>query len=62
MTIAAANLDLSSSPAPELAIAAFNSAKQEQASVLQLFQPAQAGTTGAVAADGSRGSQVNQSA
>lgn len=62
MTIAAPNLDLSSSPAPVLAIAAFNSAKQEQASILQLFQPAQANSAGAVAADGSRGTQINQSA
>ncbi len=62
MTIAAPTLDLSSSPAPQLAIAAFNSAKQEQASILQLFQPTQAGTPATVPADGSRGSQVNQTA
>ncbi len=61
MTIAAPNLDLSSSPAAELAVAAFNSVKQEQASVLQLFQPAQV-APGAPAADGSRGTQVNRTA
>lgn len=62
MTIAAPTLDLSSSPAAQLAVAAFNSAKQEQQSILQLFQPAQINSTGAAAADGSRGTQVNQTA